>query len=86
MLLGVLKAQGSENARVGIVTSRRVGTAVVRNRVRRRLREVVRGARPDLSDGLWMVIIAKTASAEAPFAELQKEWNQLARKAGCFRA
>jgi ribonuclease P protein component len=85
MLLGVLKAQGTESARVGIVTSRRVGGAVQRNGVRRRIREIVRHARPQLASGLWMVVIAKHPAATAEYSELRDEWAQLARKAGCFR-
>ena len=84
MLLGILKGQGSEPARVGFVTSRRVGGAVVRNRIRRRLREIARAARPNLLPGLWMVVIAKRPAADAAFGELRDEWTQLARKAGCL--
>ena len=84
MLLGVLKGLGDERARVGIVTSRRVGSAVVRNGVRRRIREIVRQARPKMIAGVWMVIIAKSAGARAAYAQLRDEWTQLARKAGCL--
>ena len=84
MLLGVLKGQGEERARVGIVTSRRVGPAVQRNGVRRRLREIVRLARPTMIAGVWMVIIAKAAANKARYEELQGEWTHLARKAGCL--
>ena len=42
LMLGVLAVADEEKFRVGLVTSRRVGGATVRNRVRRRLREIVR--------------------------------------------
>jgi len=84
MLLGVLEA-GDGATRTGIVTSRRVGTAVVRNRVRRRLREIVRHARPDLREGLWLVIVAKSLAARLPFEALREEWTQLARRGGILR-
>ena len=84
MLLGVLKGLGAERARVGIVTSRKVGSAVVRNGVRRRLREIVRQSRPKMTAGVWMVIIAKSAGGRAAYAHLRDEWTQLARKAGCL--
>jgi ribonuclease P protein component len=88
MLLGVLDA-GTEGAkgpaRTGIVTSRRIGTAVVRNRVRRRLRELVRHARPAVRDGLWLVLVAKPPAGRASFAALREEWTQLARRGGIFR-
>lgn len=85
MLIGVLKEQANEPARIGFVTSRRVGGAVQRNRVRRRMREITRQARPELRAGLWMVIIAKSAASEAEFGAMREEWAQLAKKAGCFR-
>jgi ribonuclease P protein component len=66
--------------RVGFITSRRVGGAVERNRVRRRLREVVRAMRPNLQPGWWVVTVARPAAVEASFAELQQEWLRLARK------
>jgi ribonuclease P protein component len=85
MLLGVLKNDVEPGQRIGIVTSRRIGNAVVRNRVRRRLREIVRAARPRLVAGLWLVIVAKVPSATAPFSVLSEEWMQLARRGSILR-
>jgi ribonuclease P protein component len=85
MLIGVLLGQGEEAARFGMVTSKKVGGAVVRNAVRRRLREVARHARPTLKPGVWLVTIAKKAAGEASLAELRDEWTRLARKAACFQ-
>ena len=85
MLLGVLKNDAESSQRIGIVTSRRIGNAVVRNRVRRRLREIVRAARPRLVTGLWLVIVAKVPSATALFATLAEEWAQLARRGSILR-
>lgn len=56
--------------RVGLSTGRRLGGAVVRNRVRRRLREALRGSerRPD---GGWdLLVVARPPSATASHAEL----------------
>jgi ribonuclease P protein component len=85
MLLGVLEAKPEGATRTGIVTSRRIGKAVVRNRVRRRLREIVRQARPVLRDGLWLVLVAKPPAARATYAMLREEWAQLARRGGILR-
>ena len=85
MLLGVLKNDAEPGQRIGIVTSRRVGNAVVRNRVRRRLREIVRAARPRMIAGLWLVIVAKAPAAAAPFSALAEEWTQLARRGAILR-
>ena len=70
------------DSRVGLVTSRRVGGAVVRNAVRRHLREAVRHTRPQLRAGCWIVLIARHHAARASGAELAEEWLKLARRAG----
>jgi len=72
--------ENGEPAKAGIITSKRVGGAVVRNKVRRRLRELIRASRPDFPPGAWIVAIAKPASATASFEELRGEWLLLARR------
>lgn len=87
MILNVLRCDASMTAqtpRIGIVTSRRVGGAVVRNRVRRRLREIVRAHFP--AAGVWLVLVAKRATADATFEDLRGEWLRLGRRASIFPA
>jgi len=72
-------------ARVGIVTSRRVGGAVQRNRLRRRVREIFRARRGLLPDGIWLVVTAKPGSSVATFAELREEWLRLAKRLSILR-
>ena len=81
MVLGVLTGAPSGPARIGLITSRRVGGATVRNRVRRRLRECVRPARLRLKSGCWLVLVARHLAARAPLAELNAEWLRLAKRA-----
>ena len=57
-------------ARVGFVVSRAVGPAVVRNRVKRRLRHLVRDRLPQLQPGAVYAVRATPASATASYAEL----------------
>ena len=66
-----------DHDRVGISTGKRLGSAVVRNRVRRRLREIVRGSDALLrspgpaASGRDLLIVARPPAADATFAELQ---------------
>jgi ribonuclease P protein component len=79
-----LSATAVENSglfRIGLITSRRLGSAVVRNRVRRRLREIVRQHQHDLRQDLWIVVIAKSDATNASYRELEDEWLRLARRA-----
>jgi ribonuclease P protein component len=86
MVLSILKTESDADTRVGLITSRRVGGAVVRNRVRRQLRELVRHSRPLFARGFWVALIARSAAAEAPFAALQAEWLKLARRSALLTA
>ena len=83
--LGVLKGCGEKDGRVGIVTSRRVGNAVIRNLVRRRLRELFRAIRPRLIPGLWLVVVAKSPAAKATSAALGEEFSQLVQRGRILR-
>jgi ribonuclease P protein component len=68
--------------RCGFIVSKRVGTAVVRNRVRRRLREIVRRRPPSLETGWDLVLIARPAAATAAYAALEHDVDELLRRAG----
>ena len=81
LILNVMTMQNSGSWRAGFVTSGRLGGAVVRNRVRRRLREIVRRHQDQLRQGFWFVIIARHEAATASFRELEDEWLRLARRA-----
>jgi ribonuclease P protein component len=74
------RANGLPHNRYGFVTSRAVGKAVVRNRVRRRLREAVRPL--SLKDGWDIVVIARRSAAEATYRELRESLASLLTRAG----
>ena len=63
--------------RVGFTVSKRVGNAVTRNRVRRRLREIVRAKSDNLCSGMDYVIIALPRTATTEFAVLCRELTNL---------
>jgi ribonuclease P protein component len=84
--LAVLKGESSAAVRAGIITSRKLGRAVVRNRVRRRLREIVRRHQHDITAGSWMLIIARPSAAIASYHRLEEEWLHLAKRASILAA
>lgn len=65
----------------GFITSRKVGGAAARNRVRRRLREIVRRHQKKIVDGTWVVTIASARAAQASYGALEEEWLRLAARA-----
>ena len=81
MLLAALSVQNAGASRVGFVTTRRLSNATVRNRVRRRLREIVRQHQHDLRRDFWNVIIARRDAADASYRVLEDEWLRLAKRA-----
>lgn len=71
-----------DSNRCGFVTSRRLGKAVVRNRVRRRLREIVRRQMPNVEPGWDLVVSARPVAATATFLQLSDAVADVLRRAG----
>jgi ribonuclease P protein component len=65
---------------LGLSVSKKVGVAVQRNAVRRRLREIFRSASSDLPGGVDVVVSARAAAADAGFEELKQEFLAAMRK------
>ena len=71
--------------RVGITTGKKLGHAVVRNRARRRIREVYRLNEDRFQPGWDIVVVARSKSVTADFAALTAAFLSLAEKAGILR-
>ena len=71
---------GAPDARVGFVVSKAVGTAVVRNRVKRRLRHAMRDRVVDLPAGSVLVVRAQPRAAAASYPELTGDLDRLLRR------
>ena len=69
-----------EPARVGFVVSRAVGSAVTRNRVKRRLRELMRGYLQSLPGGSLLVVRANAAAAHASQTDLAADLDLVIRR------
>ena len=82
VVTSMLTTGESRAARFGFIISKQVGTAVVRNTVRRRLKAVCAEALPRVPQGTDVVIRALPASATASYAELRSDVHRcLARLA-----
>ena len=84
----VLYARPNRTAtnRVGVTVSKKLGCAVQRNRVRRRLREIYRLNEALFSPGWDIVVVARSRCVGADFGKLQDAYLSLAGKAGILEA
>ena len=71
--------------RLGVVTSKRIGNAVVRSRARRLLREAFRVHQHDFSAPVEMVLVARPSIAGKPLAVVEKDFLTMVRKAGLLK-
>lgn len=81
MVLYARRNRTSTN-RVGITVSKKLGHAVVRNRTRRRLREIYRLNEGCFQPGWDIVVVARMRAVNAPFEKLTASYLSLAAKAG----
>ncbi len=73
---------GEPDSRFGFVVGKRVGKAVVRNLVKRRLRAVCAAVLPQLAAGYDVTVIARAAAGEAGFEALRTQLLDLLQRAG----
>ncbi len=79
----LLHARGA-GLKVGFSISRKIGNAVVRNRVKRRLRECFRSYLPLVKPG-WYVVVARPGIEQAAFRDLGRGMAYLLKKQNLFR-
>ena len=76
------RRNGSQENRIGLTVSAKLGHAVVRNRVRRRLREIYRLHEGQFQPGWDLVVVARSRAVDAPYASLERAYLSLAGRLG----
>ena len=71
--------------RLGYTVSTKLGGAVTRNRVRRRLREIVRLRSPQMKTGWDIVVVARTRCVKAEYAKMDAAFLSACRALGLMR-
>lgn len=79
------RKNGSGRNRIGYTVSNKIGHAVVRNRIRRRLREIYRLHETDLVQGYDIVIVARMRAHDADYHRLEADFLKAADRLGLLR-
>jgi len=81
IVLSIVKHKQMDGRRIGYVITKRIGPAILRNRIKRKLREIYRLHRAFFNDGISIVIIARPAAVKASYMEFSKEFLNLYQSA-----
>ena len=85
LVLAVLRDEETPEFLFGLITGKKIGIAVTRNRIRRLLREVIRAHRAEIQPGYHFVTIARWRSPDATLQELEQDWLRLVNRAGLLK-
>lgn len=81
-----VRRNGSRTNRLGFTVSTKLGHAVVRNRTRRRLREIYRLHEGELVSGMDVVVVARVRAANSTYRQLEESFLRLAKKLALLRS
>ncbi len=85
LVLQVLRDTELTGFRFGIISPKKLGIAVLRNKIRRRLREIIRAHQHRFVEGVWLVVIARWRAPQAEYGGLERDWLKLAERAGILK-
>jgi ribonuclease P protein component len=86
LILNWLPLPAGEATRLGVITSRKIGAATVRNRARRLLREAFRKHQFELRQPMDMVLVARHSIGSKKFAETERDFLTALQRAGALKA
>ena len=76
------QGQSRLGSRLGVTVSTKLGHAVVRNRVRRRFRELYRLHKPEMQPGFDVILVARGRAVRSTYQQLDETYLRLLRQAG----
>jgi ribonuclease P protein component len=85
LIVNWLKLTESARSRLGVITSRRIGGAVVRNKARRLMRESFRLHQQELACPVDLILVARQSIAGKALSDVEKDLLTSLRKAGLLK-
>ena len=82
LILAALPLKDEPRAKFGFTVTKRIGNAVARNKVRRRLASIAGSQHANITSPHLIVTIPRQGAVNADFEALKSEWIRLARRAG----
>ena len=82
LILAVLPLPDEPHAKFGFTVTKRIGNAVERNKIRRRLASITGSLLPEIKAPHLIVTIPRHGAVNAEFDTIKAEWIKLARRAG----
>ena len=79
------RPNGQNHNRLGVTVSTKLGGAVIRNRARRRLREVFRLAQPELKQGYDIILVARSRAVGGPYKKLTDAFYKACAQLGLLK-
>ena len=79
------RPNGQAVSRLGLTTGAKLGHAVVRNKLRRRLRAIYRIHESEFRCGYDIVVVCRDASTRASYQQLESDFLRLARRNGLLK-
>lgn len=79
------RPNAAERSRIGYTVSNKIGHAVTRNHIRRRLREIYRLNFPHLEKGYDIVVVARSRATEAEYVQLERAFLSACGRLGIMR-
>lgn len=70
--------------RLGITVSTKLGHAVVRNKIRRRIREIYAHHEQELRQGMDLVVVARSRAPQVDYWRLERDFAKMAKKLGIW--
>lgn len=83
-LVLIFRANGTDTTRFGFSVSKRVGNAVVRNRIKRRLKSAAEGA--SVQEGWDLVVIARQGARNSDYWTLKRSLDRLLKRSGILES